>query len=143
MQAQVHVGHGDEVKPTRRSRAAAVCAAALLLSACASSFHGSFLVGERYYKASADTYPVLILSVDGRDTTQRRVLVDPGLREVRVQAPPVPGAPQETATLRLEVKPCVTYYIVAVRENRLSAAFTPKVDFAEPLAGCTPEPEWK
>ena len=125
----------------KRIRATVAIVAALLLSACASSFQGSYLVGERYFKASADTYPVLILSVDGRDTTQRRVLVDPGMREVRVQAPPVPGAPNETATLRLEVKPCVTYYIVAVRENRLTAAFTPKVDFAEPLGGCTPEPE--
>ena len=112
--------------------------ASTLMSGCASSsFHGSYLVGERYNKATLDTYPVMILSVDGRSTTQRRVLVDPGQREVRVQAPAVPGAPNETGTLKLDVKPCFTYYIVAVRENRLAAAFTPKVDYAEPLGGCT------
>ena len=114
-------------------------AAAILMSGCASSsFHGSYLVGERYNKAAADTYPVMILSVDGRSTMQKRVLVDPGQREVRVQAPPVPAAPNETATLKIDVKPCFTYYIVAVRENRLSVPFTPKVDYAEPLGGCTP-----
>ena len=116
-------------------------AAAALLAGCASSFHGSFLVGERWFKTSIDTQPVVILSVDGRDTTQRRVLVDPGVREIRVQAMPVPGAPNETRTFTLDVKPCFTYYIVAVRESRISADFTPRVDYAQPLAGCTPPPE--
>jgi hypothetical protein len=121
--------------------AALLVPVAAVLAGCASSFHGSYLVGERWFKTNIDTQPVIILSVDGRDTTMRRVLVDPGLREIRVQAPPVPGAPQETATLQVDVKPCFTYYIVAVRENRLSAAFTPRVDYAQPLAGCTPPPE--
>ena len=112
--------------------------AAALLSGCASDFHGSYLVGERYFRASMNTFPVLILGVDGRDTTQRRVLVDPGMRVVSVQAPPVPGAPNETADLKIDVKSCFTYYLVAVRDNPLTAAFTPKVDYAEPLAGCTP-----
>ena len=116
-------------------------AAAALLAGCASSFHGSFLVGERWFKTSIDTQPVVILSVDGRDTTQRRVLVDPGVREIRVQAMPVPGAPNETRTFTLDVKPCFTYYIVAVRDSRISADFTPRVDYAQPLAGCTPPPE--
>jgi len=113
-------------------------AAAALLAGCATSFHGSYLVGERYFKAPVDTYPVMILSVDGEDTTLRRVLVNPGERLVRVQAPPVPSAPQQTATLKLDVKPCITYFIVAERANPLTPAFTPKVDFAEPLAGCNP-----
>jgi hypothetical protein len=118
-------------------------AAAALLAGCASSFHGSYLVGDRWFKTNIDTQPVLILSVDGRDTTMRRVLVDPGRREIRVQAMPVPGAPNETRTFALDVKPCFTYYIVAVRESRITADFTPQVDYAQPLAGCTPEPEKK
>lgn len=124
------------------SKTLAVCmaAGALLLAGCASSFHGSFLVGERYFKTNIDTFPVIILSVDGRDYLERRILVDPGMRQITVQAPPVPGAPNETATFTVDVKPCFTYYIVAVRENPILAAFTPKVDFAEPLAGCTPPP---
>ena len=115
-------------------------AVATLLSGCASSFHGSFLVGQRYFKANMDTQPVIILGVDGWDTTDRRVLVEPGERVIRVQAMPVPGAPNETASLKLDVKPCFTYYIVAVRETPIAASFTPKVDYAEPLGGCTPLP---
>jgi len=111
---------------------------ASLLSACATTFQGSYLVGERYHRADAKTYPVIILSVDGKDTTMRRVLVDPGQRVIRVQAPPVPGAADQTATLTLDVKPCFTYYIVAERDTRISAPFTPKVDYAEPIGGCKP-----
>lgn len=121
-----------------KTSALALVVAAGLLSGCASTFHGSFLVGERYFKARMDTQPVIILSVDGSDTTQRRVLVDPGEREIRVQAMPVPGAPHETRTFKLVVEPCYTYYIVAVRDNRITADFTPAVDFAQPLGGCTP-----
>ena len=127
----------------KTSIAAALTGTAVLLAGCASSFHGSYLVGERWFKTSIDTQPVIILSVDGRDTTMRRVLVDPGLREIRVQAMPVPGAPNETRSFALDVKPCFTYYIVAVRENRIAADFIPRVDYAQPLGGCTPEPERK
>jgi hypothetical protein len=109
------------------------------LAGCATSFEGSFLVGERFWRARMDTQPVIILGVDDRDTTQRRVLVEPGVRVVRVQAPPVPGAPNETAALKIDVKPCHIYYIVAQRANRLTAAFTPIVDHVEPLGGCTPQ----
>ena len=119
--------------------AASLAAVAVLLSGCASSFHGSYLVGDRYFKSSIDTQPVIILSVDGRDTTMRRVLVDPGERVIRVQAMPVPGAPNETATFKLDVKPCFTYYIVAVRETRIAAEFTPRIDYAQPLGGCDPD----
>lgn len=127
----------------RSAAALTLLIAAATLSGCASTFQGSYLVGERFFKARIDTQPVIILSVDGRDTTQRRVLVDPGERLVRVQAQPVPGAPNETATLKIDVKPCMTYYIVAVRPNRLTAAFTPAVDHAEPLGGCTPAADKK
>jgi hypothetical protein len=127
----------------KTSIAAALTGTAVLLSGCASSFHGSYLVGERWFKTSIDTQPVIILGVDGRDTTMKRVLVDPGLREIRVQAMPVPGAPNETRSFTLEVKPCFTYYIVAVRENRIAADFIPRVDYAQPIGGCAPGPERK
>jgi hypothetical protein len=126
--------------PGRRI-AVLAASAALLLSGCASSFHGSYLVGERYFKTRIDTQPVIILGVDDRDTTQRRVLVDPGTRRVRVQAMPVPGAPNQTATLTIDVKPCHTYYIVAVRETPITANFQPQVDFVQPLGGCTADPD--
>jgi len=118
--------------------ALSLIAVAALASGCATSFNGSYLVGERWFKTNLDTQPVTILGVDNWDTVERRVLVEPGEHVVRVQALPVPGAPQETSSLKLDVKPCFTYYIVAVRENRISAEFTPRVDYAEPLAGCNP-----
>ena len=123
---------------TRSAVASSLIAFAALASGCATSFDGSYLVGYRWYKTNIDTQPVIILGVDNWDTTERRVLVQPGEHVVRVQALPVPGAPQETASLKLDVKPCFTYYIVAVRENRITAEFTPRVDYAEPLAGCNP-----
>ncbi|MCK7496449.1 MAG: hypothetical protein MZW92_40250 [Comamonadaceae bacterium] len=80
----------------------------------------------RYLRASADiktnidTQPVMILSVDGRDTTMRRVLVDPGPREIRVQALPVPGGPHGNRDAEARrAGPATRYYIVAVRPNRL------------------------
>jgi hypothetical protein len=124
-------------------RRLALIAAAVALTGCASSFHDSYLVGQRYFRTNIDTQPVIILGVDNWDTTQRRVLVEPGERTIRVQALPVPGAPQETAAFKLDVKPCFTYYIVAVRENPIAATFMPRVDYAEPLAGCTPPPAAK
>jgi hypothetical protein len=128
---------------TVKTALAALLAAATLLSGCASSFHGSYLVGQRYYMTNIDTQPVLILGVDNWDTTDRRVLVEPGEHVIRVQAMPVPGAPQEVGELKLDVKPCFTYYIVAVRDNRIAPSFTPRVDYAEPLGGCTPPPAAK
>ncbi|HTN48737.1 MAG TPA: hypothetical protein VMK32_04830 [Burkholderiaceae bacterium] len=121
----------------RRCLLMSVLTALGLLAACASTpFSSSYLVGQRYFKTPIDTQPVIILGVDDWDTTLHRVLVEPGQRTVRVQAPPVPGAPQQTAALKLDVQPCFTYYIVAVRANPITADFTPKVDYAEPLAGC-------
>ena len=100
--------------------ALSLIAVAALASGCATSFNGSYLVGERWFKTNLDTQPVTILGVDNWDTIEKRVLVEPGEHVVRVQALPVPGAPQETSSLKLDVKPCFTYYIVAVRENRIS-----------------------
>ncbi len=119
---------------------AALAVFGTLAASCASIDRDpSYLVGERWFKANMDTQPVIILGVDNWDTTQRRVLVEPGMRVVRVQAMPAPGAPNETAELKVDVKPCFTYYIVAVRDNRITASFEPRVDYAEPLGGCDPK----
>ncbi len=116
----------------------AALAAAALLAGCATSY--SQLSGQRYHKATIDTYPVAIVSVDGESAPLRLpVYVEPGTRRVTVQAPP--GGAQsygDQQTLTLDVKPCTRYWLVAVKENRLSGRFTPKVDYAEPIAGCTP-----
>ena len=123
------------------SRVAAT-ALALLLTGCASTgFHYSELVGKRYFNTNLDTYPVLILSVDGRSFVGGvPVLVDPGVRDVLLQGPPTMVDLQLTQTMKLDVKPCTRYYLVAVKQNPLQNEFTPRVDFEEPVPGCTPPP---
>lgn len=111
-----------------------------LLAGCANSFHDSYVVGERWFRTNIDTYPTIILGIDGTDTLQRRVLVSPGEHVIRVQGPSVAGMRGEDRELKLLIEPCFTYYIVAVKANSLAMDFTPKVDYRDPLAGCTPPP---
>ena len=115
-------------------------AAVALLAGCASSgYHYSQLDGHRYYRSSIDTHPVLIARVDGKDTVFSPVLVEPGLRKVTVQGPPTPTSRTgEERTIELSVAPCTRYYLVAVKDNRLSNDFAVKVDYQEPVGGCTP-----
>jgi hypothetical protein len=119
-------------------RSAVLCAA--VLAACASTdYHYSQLYGTRYHKTPIDTYPVTIVRVDGKDTVLRPVLVDPGQRNVTVQGPP--GAADRLGQERqfaLDVRPCTRYYLVAVRANKLSSDFEVRVDYEEPVGGCTP-----
>ena len=119
----------------------ATAALALLLSGCASTgFHYTELAGQRYFKTNLDTYPVLILSVDGRSFVGVPVQVDAGERSVLLQGPPTTVDLQLTQTMKLDVKPCTRYYLVAVKQSPLQNEFTPRVDFEEPMPGCTPAP---
>lgn len=114
----------------------------LLASACASTgYHDSELEGRRYFRAPIDTYAVTVVRVDGKDTVFRPVRVDPGPRQITVQGPP--GGARgigEERTISLDVMPCTRYYLVAVKPNRLDSDFTVKIDFEEPVSGCTPPP---
>jgi hypothetical protein len=110
------------------------------LAACASTdYHFSQLYGKRYYRAPIDTYDVTILRVDGQDTLFRPVLVEPGVRKVVVQGPPG-GALHlgEEREIALDVRPCTRYYLVAVKSNRLASDFDIRIDYEEPVGGCTP-----
>ena len=137
-------------------RAAATLATACTLAACASTdYHFSQLSGTRYYRVPIDTYPVSIVRVDGKDTllgplTNARAegkdayqrpfsLVDPGLHQITVQGPPGgAGGVGETRTVPIEIAPCTRYYLVAVKTNKLASDFTVRVDYQEPVSGCTP-----
>ena len=69
----------------------------------------------------------------------RPVLVDPGLRKVVVQGPPGGASRQgEEREIALDVRPCTRYYLVAVKPDRLSLDFEIRVDYQEPVGGCTP-----
>ena len=98
----------------------------------------SQLDGHRYFRAPIDTYSVLIVRVDDRDTTDSPVFVDPGLRKVTVQGPPN-GVHRfgEQRVIDLNVAPCTRYYLVAQKANRLMSDFTVKVDHQESIGGCS------
>jgi len=125
----------------RSLHALSAVTAAVLLSACAStSYTYSELIGERYYKTPIDTYPLIISKVDGKSALRGVVRVDPGPRSITFQGPPggtgARGA--EELTVTMDIKPCTRYYIVAQKDNRLDVDFKPKIDYEEPVAGCTP-----
>jgi hypothetical protein len=109
--------------------------AAGALAGCSTPY--SQLSGQRYYKAPIDTYPLSVVAVDGEHWLREPVLVDPGVRQVRVQGPPTPArAHGSERTITLDVKPCTRYWLVAVKPNRLMRDFDVKVDHEEPVPGC-------
>lgn len=133
------------MKNTTRHRTATTALVAVgvaALAGCASSgYHFSQIVGTRYFKTNINTYSVSINEVDGRSYLGNApVLVDPGLRKVVVQGPPTVVNLALTRSIELDVKPCTRYYLVAVKASPLDNDFSVRVDFEEPLAGCTPPP---
>ena len=114
-----------------------------LLNGCASdNYHFSQVVGDRYFKTNIDTYPVEIASVDGRYYLGRApVLVDPGVRQIVVQGPATVVDLRLTREIALDVQPCTRYYLVAQKANPLDNDFAVRVDFEQPIAGCTPPPK--
>jgi hypothetical protein len=112
--------------------------AATLLVGCATEPF-SYLDGRRYFKAQINTYDAAVVSVDGKDYLQNPVPIEPGMRKITLQAPPVPGFRFGVdRTIELDVEPCKRYYFAAVRKNPLLPEFEPKVDYVEPIAGCDP-----
>lgn len=110
-------------------------AALLLLQGCGTTCPQ--LVGERYFVTHLDTHPVLISSVDGRGTLTVPARVEPGVRQIVLQGTPGAAGHSTLETFTLDVKSCTRYDIVAVKASPLNTRFTPKVDFEEPLAGCS------
>ena len=112
-----------------------MAAVALAAAGCASNF--SYIDGNRYFKAEMNSHSVIVLDIDGRSYIQNPVMVEPGVRVIRVQGPAAPGFRfGEDRTITLDVKPCTRYYLKAVTPNAISQEFTPMVDFEEPIAGC-------
>jgi hypothetical protein len=124
------------------SLALRACASLAVLATvgCASAdYHYSQIDGRRYYRTPIDTYPVSITQIDGKTEVFRPALVEPGTRQVTVQAPPGAAASfGQTRTIALQVAPCTRYYLVAVKSSPLANDFTVRVDYEEPVSGCTP-----
>ena len=113
---------------------------AAVLGGCATQPLPSELLGTRYFLTPIDTYPVSIVSVDGRSSTLVPIRVDPGRHRIALRSTPGGAGFSDRLVFELDVKPCTRYYIVAQRTNRLSAEFTPKIDYQEPLPGCLAPP---
>jgi hypothetical protein len=124
---------------TRLDRALLWAGLPLCLAACATPYHWSQLVGQRYHRTPINTYPVAVVRVDGESTPLRGpVLVEPGLRRIVVQsAPTLSRSIGEERVLELQVAPCTRYFLVAEKQNSLANDFTPRIDHQEPVAGCT------
>ena len=113
----------------------AVAAVALAAAGCATNF--SYIDGNRYFWAEMNSHSVIVLDIDGRSEIQNPVMVDPGMRVIRVQGPAAPGFRfGQDRTITIDVKPCTHYYLKAVTPNAISPEFTPMVDFEEPISGC-------
>jgi hypothetical protein len=112
-----------------------VATLALAAAGCATNF--SYIDGNRFFKSELNTHSVIVLDVDGRSQVRNPVMVEPGVRVVRVQGPAAPGFRfGQDRTLTIDVKPCTRYYLKAVTPNAISQEFTPMVDFEEPISGC-------
>jgi hypothetical protein len=117
----------------------AIAGASLLaLAGCAGPAY-SELYGTRYFRTPIETYPVQVVRVDGKDYLSQPVRIDPGHHVVSVQGPPA-GAQRwgDTRSIELDVKACTRYWLVAVKDNKLARDFAVKVDYEEPMSGCTP-----
>ena len=89
--------------------AIAALATALAASGCATDSL-SYVQGGRYFRTPLDTYDTILISIDGKSTTQRPAVIDPGPRTLVVQGFPAAGlAYGEQRTMTVDVKPCVRY----------------------------------
>jgi hypothetical protein len=116
--------------------AIAALAAGLAATGCATDPF-AYVLGGRYFRTPINTYDTILISVDGKSTTQRPAVVDPGVRTIVVQGLPTAGFNYgEQRTMTVDVKPCVRYWIAARKDSRLSQDFEPYIDYSEPIAGC-------
>lgn len=120
-----------------------LCMAAALfgLAGCATQQPFSYIDGNKWHRAEMNSFSVLVLDIDGKSSLQHPVVVDPGLRVIRVQAPPGTRLGRgEDRSFTLDVKPCTHYYLKAVKKNPLLDDFEPMVDYETPIVGCNPNP---
>lgn len=114
-----------------------IVAAALGLAGCATQQPFSYINGNKWHRAEMNSFSVIVLDVDGKSQLKNPVMVDPGLRVIRVQGPPGTRLGRgEDRTFTLDVKPCMHYYLKAVKQNPLLDDFEPMVDYEASIVGC-------
>ncbi|MBL8518612.1 MAG: hypothetical protein JNM76_16735 [Betaproteobacteria bacterium] len=113
----------------------------LMLTACGTA-PMSLLEGEPYHRTHLNRYPVNIVAVNGKFSTQHPRQVYAGVSTIIVEAAPVGGmrvAKQQA--LAFKAQPCTRYYLAAERETSLSQDWKLVVDHTEPVGGCNPDEE--
>jgi hypothetical protein len=96
------------------------------------------VTGERYHRAIMDRRPAIIEKIDGNSAfASHPIKLEPGRHDIVMQGPKPdwPGGTQ-LQTMTLDLQPCMRYYLNAQFDNPVSPAWTPVVDYVEPIAGC-------
>lgn len=114
-------------------------AAAFAVAGCATTAPFSYIDGNRYHRSEMNTFPVIVLDVDGKSYLQNPAVIEPGTRVIRVQGPPGTRLGRgEDRTFVLDVKPCTHYYLKAVKRSSIDDDFVPMVDHEIPIVNCGP-----
>jgi hypothetical protein len=123
---------------------AIACVAAAPLTASAAQKIGptwSELTGQQVSRVKKNLLPAVVKEVDGRDYTYRVIKVEPGERVIRVQSPMRKGFPGTDREMKLDLKPCVRYYLNAQFASTTGPGWEPVVALQEPVSGCkVPKP---
>lgn len=106
----------------------------LALASCAST--QSTLDGR--YKRNVVQYrvPVIIISVDGKSTTNALKYVDPGKHVLKLRSSRVASPNNSPKTVDFEVAPCTGYVLAAQHENPTSSRWELVIDRTFPLPKC-------
>ena len=96
----------------------------------------SEVTGVRYTRTIADRWPARIVAVGSDSMFTMPYKVAPGTYTVVVESPRHSGFAGTIQEMRLDIKPCLRYYINAQFRDPVQPEWTPVVDEAEPIAGC-------
>ena len=115
---------------------------AVLLTACQSA-PLSYLTGNPDQPLPPHEHGIRIAAVDQQLYFSGPVQVAPGEHAIVFELP-LPQSqvvPQKTVTMK--IAPCTRYVFVGYRESLVKPEFEVKTKREEPVAGCSPEEEWK
>jgi hypothetical protein len=105
-----------------------------LLLAC--TVAQSTLDGRYNRSVVKDRVPVIIVSIDGKSTTNALKYVDPGRHVLKVRSSRVQSPNNALKTVEFDVAPCTGYVLAAQHENPTSSRWELVTDREFPLPGC-------
>ena len=98
----------------------------------------SEVTGVRYNRVIIDRWPARIVAVGDASVFNVPFKVAPGTYTVVVESPRHSGFAGTLQEMRLDIRPCLRYYINAQFRDPVQPEWTPVVDETEPIAGCRP-----